>query len=173
MVSHEHITPFTDCEDLRYGRSHHFADDRGLFSTMAPGFTAKHLNLSKSNTMVVRGLHYQWSDPQGKLIWCTSGYGIDVAMDLRFGSPTYSKVYAKDLTMGEYVFIPKGFAHALISMNRLEVIYAVDSDYNKLYDTGINIDSVPELKRFSHFKRSEKDKNLPDFLYGHTYVGAK
>lgn len=173
MVSHEHITPFEDHPDLRHGKSQHFADDRGLFSTLRPLMQVQHLNLSKSNTMVVRGLHYQWSGPQGKLVWCIGGYGIDVALDLRFGSETYGKLYAKDISMGEYVFVPKGFAHGLISMNKLEVLYAVDAPYNKIYDTGVNIDSIPELKRFSHFKRSERDKNLPDFLYGHTYVGSK
>lgn len=164
---------FSESKSLLCGSATHFADDRGIFSTLAPDFKAVHLNLSKSGSMVVRGLHYQWVNPQGKLVWCISGHGIDVALDLRERSDTYGQLFAQNLSMGDYVFVPKGFAHGLISMNKLEVIYAVDSPYRKLEDAGINIDSLDDLKPFSHFKRSDKDKELPPFVYGHTYASDK
>lgn len=172
MVSAKHMKHFNECASLGTGSATHFADDRGLFSTLAPDFKVVHLNSSKSNSMVVRGLHYQWEKPQGKLVWCLSGYGIDIALDLRRESDTYGEVFAQSISMGEYVFVPKGFAHGLISMNKLEVLYAVDSPYNKLMDTGVNIDSIEELKAFSHFKRSDKDKELPHFVYGHTHLSV-
>jgi dTDP-4-dehydrorhamnose 3,5-epimerase len=162
---------FSHCKDLETGKSIHFADDRGLFSTLdvTRFLDPTAINLSKNNSSVLRGLHYQ-TKPQAKLVLCVSGFGIDLALDLRRKSKTYGEIFSQSLNMGEYVFIPRGFAHGLISMDKLEVIYAVDTPYESSLDTGVNIDSIKELKMFTHFRRSKKDKNLPDFIPGHTYL---
>jgi len=70
-------------------------------------------NESVSVKNVVRGLHYQLHRPQAKLIRCTRGAVWDVAVDLRWGSPTFTKWFAMELSAenGFQLFIPAGFAH--------------------------------------------------------------
>jgi dTDP-4-dehydrorhamnose 3,5-epimerase len=71
-------------------------------------------NFSISKKNVVRGIHYQIAQPQGKLVRVTHGSVLDVAVDLRRGSPTYGKHVAVDLDgeSGRMLWIPVGFGHA-------------------------------------------------------------
>ena len=128
-------------------------------------------NESKSFKGVLRGLHYQ-KPPfnQAKLVRCIEGRVLDVAVDIRKGSPTYGKHVAIELS-GEnkkQVFVPKGFAHGFSVLSESAVItYKVDNRYAPKYDAGIRFDDealqidwgLPQ----EEVQLSEKDKNLPSF----------
>jgi dTDP-4-dehydrorhamnose 3,5-epimerase len=92
----------------------------------------------------LRGLH--WQNPpyaQSKLVSCTKGRVIDVAVDIRKGSPTYGKWTSVELS-GEnkrQFFIPRGFAHGFLTLTPdVEFRYKVDSPYNKASEGGMRYD---------------------------------
>jgi dTDP-4-dehydrorhamnose 3,5-epimerase len=128
-------------------------------------------NESKSSKGVLRGLHYQ-KPPfnQAKLVRCIAGRVLDVAVDIRKGSPTYGKHVAIELS-GEnkkQIFVPKGFAHGFSVLSETAVItYKVDSMYAPECDSGIRYDDtelgidwgLPQ----EEVQLSEKDKDLPSF----------
>ncbi len=70
-------------------------------------------NLSLSRHGILRGLHYQWPQPQGKLVQVLRGAVFDVAVDIRQGSPTFGQWVGYELTAENHLqlFIPEGFAH--------------------------------------------------------------
>jgi dTDP-4-dehydrorhamnose 3,5-epimerase len=75
-------------------------------------------NVSLSQRWVLRGLHYQIKNPQGKLVSCLRGSIFDVAVDLRQSSPTfggYAGVYLDDITL-KSLWVPPGFAHGFLSL---------------------------------------------------------
>ena len=99
-----------------------FEDDRGFFyeSFHAERFAEAGLptrwlqdNHSRSRRNVVRGLHYQLGRPQGKYITVVQGEVLDVAVDIRVGSPTFGRWCAERLSADRprYLYIPTGFAH--------------------------------------------------------------
>jgi dTDP-4-dehydrorhamnose 3,5-epimerase len=128
-------------------------------------------NESKSQKGVLRGLHFQ-KPPfnQAKLVRCIEGCVLDVAVDIRKGSPTYGKHVAIELS-GEnkkQVFVPKGFAHGFAVLSKTAVIsYKVDNNYAPKYDAGIRYDdkdlNIDWGFSSGAFQLSEKDKNLPSF----------
>jgi dTDP-4-dehydrorhamnose 3,5-epimerase len=128
-------------------------------------------NESKSQKGVLRGLHFQ-KPPfnQAKLVRCIEGRVLDVAVDIRKGSPTYGKHVAIELS-GEnkkQVFVPKGFAHGFAVLSKTAVIsYKVDNNYAPKYDAGIRYDdkdlNIDWGFSSGAFQLSEKDKNLPSF----------
>lgn len=129
-------------------------------------------NESKSSKGVLRGLHFQ-KPPfnQAKLVRCIEGNVMDVAVDIRKGSPTYGKHVAVELS-GEnkrQLFVPRGFAHGFAVLSESAVFaYKVDNTYAPEYDSGIRYDDT-ELNidwGFSHeeVQLSEKDKNLVNFI---------
>jgi dTDP-4-dehydrorhamnose 3,5-epimerase len=67
---------------------------------------------------VVRGLHFQWDPPMGKLVRCISGAIIDVVVDVRHGSPTLGDHLAVELTGSNHsvIWVPPGFAHGTIAL---------------------------------------------------------
>jgi dTDP-4-dehydrorhamnose 3,5-epimerase len=73
--------------------------------------------LSKKD--VLRGIHYQISQPQGKLVRVTHGAVLDVAVDLRPSSPTFARHIAVELSSdnGEMLWIPEGFGHAFLVLS--------------------------------------------------------
>jgi dTDP-4-dehydrorhamnose 3,5-epimerase len=75
-------------------------------------------NFSISKKNVVRGIHYQLIQPQGKLVRAAFGAVLDVAVDLRRSSPTFGKHVAVELTAenGEMLWIPVGFGHAFVAL---------------------------------------------------------
>jgi dTDP-4-dehydrorhamnose 3,5-epimerase len=75
-------------------------------------------NFSLSRKNVVRGIHYQVIQPQGKLLRVTHGAVLDVAVDLRRSSPTFAKHVAVELTEenGRMLWIPAGFGHAFLAL---------------------------------------------------------
>lgn len=100
-------------------------------------------NESKSSYGVVRGLHFQKPPyTQAKLVRCVKGNVLDVAVDLREGSPTYGKYVAVELTEDNHLqlFIPKGFAHGFSVLSDTAVFqYKCDEFYHPEADGGINI----------------------------------
>jgi len=128
-------------------------------------------NQSCSGYGVIRGLHYQLPPfVQSKLVRVLKGKILDVAVDIRKGSPTFGKVYAKKLSASNrrQLFIPAGFAHGFsVLSDKAEVLYKCDHFYNKEAEGGIifndaelSIDwQIPEKKAIV----SEKDRSLPTF----------
>ena len=98
-------------------------------------------NESKSSRGVLRGLHFQ-KPPfnQAKLVRCIEGEVLDVAVDLRKGSPTY-KQYVSVLLTGEnkrQLFLPRGFAHGFVVLSEEAIFaYKVDNWYAPDHDSGI------------------------------------
>jgi dTDP-4-dehydrorhamnose 3,5-epimerase len=100
-------------------------------------------NESKSSYGVMRGLHFQ-APPydQSKLVRCVRGKVLDVALDIREGSPTYGKHVAVELSEDNHrqLFIPRGFAHGFVVLSDTAIFqYKCDDFYHPESDGGINI----------------------------------
>jgi dTDP-4-dehydrorhamnose 3,5-epimerase len=117
-----------------------FHDNRGFFVERYNEAKFKELglptkfvqdNFSRSAYGVLRGLHYQFNPPQGKLVSCTSGEIFDVAVDVRKGSPTFGKHVSVTLNGDRPAsfWIPAGFAHGfcVTSKDGADVLYKVDN----------------------------------------------
>jgi len=171
----------TDISDVYIIEPSVFGDDRGYFlESFNLGKFEENVcpikfvqdNESKSSKGVLRGLHFQ-KPPfnQAKLVRCIEGNVMDVAVDIRKGSPTYGKHVAVELS-GEnkrQLFVPRGFAHGFAVLSESAVFaYKVDNTYAPEYDSGIRYDDT-ELNidwGFSdeEVQLSEKDKNLVNFI---------
>ena len=112
----------TEIEDVVIVEPKIFGDRRGFFSEVyrkswfdeagVPSvFVQDNLSRSKKNTL--RGLHYQFNNAQAKLVMATRGAVLDVAVDIRKGSPTFGKYVSAVLSEDNkrMIFIPEGFAH--------------------------------------------------------------
>ncbi|WP_066377102.1 dTDP-4-dehydrorhamnose 3,5-epimerase [Anabaena sp. CA = ATCC 33047] len=119
-----------------------FTDDRGFFFESYNqqkfidklGITANFVqdNHSSSKQNVLRGLHYQIIQPQGKLIRVVVGNIFDVAVDLRKSSPTFGQWVGNELSAEkqQQMWIPPGFAHGFLVLSELaEVIYKTTDYY--------------------------------------------
>lgn len=100
-------------------------------------------NESMSSYGVMRGLHFQHPPfTQSKLVRCVKGRVLDVAVDIRKGSPTYGKHISVELTEDNHrqFFIPKGFAHGFAVLSEIAVFqYKCDEFYHPEADDGISI----------------------------------
>ena len=100
-------------------------------------------NESMSTYGVMRGLHFQRPPfTQSKLVRCVKGAVLDVAVDIRKGSPTYGQHVAVELTADNHrqFFIPKGFAHGFAVLSETAVFqYKCDEFYHPEADAGISI----------------------------------
>ncbi|OQD59363.1 dTDP-4-dehydrorhamnose 3,5-epimerase [Methanobrevibacter arboriphilus JCM 13429 = DSM 1125] len=126
-----------------------FTDDRGYFmeSYHKKEFEENGLNIdfvqdnqSKSTKGVLRGLHFQYNQPQGKLVRVIKGEVFDVAVDLRKDSPTYSKYESVILSEDnkKQFYIPPGFAHGfLVLSDEAEFTYKCTDFYNGSDEGGI------------------------------------
>lgn len=92
----------------------------------------------------LRGIHFQKTPyAQTKLICCTRGRILDVAIDLRKNSPTYLKWFSTELNEDNkrFLYIPKGFGHGFVTLSEnVEVLYKVDEYYNAENDRSIRFD---------------------------------
>lgn len=126
-----------------------FEDERGYFfeSYNKPLFTSLGLpvefvqdNQSFSVKGVLRGLHMQ-NEPfaQGKLVRVISGQVLDVAVDLRTGSPTFGQyeTFLLDAKLANMAFIPEGFAHGFVALEDSIFSYKCTKVYNKESESGI------------------------------------
>ena len=100
-------------------------------------------NESKSSYGVMRGLHFQRPPfTQSKLLRCVKGTVLDVAVDIRKGSPTYGQHVAVELTEDNHrqFFVPRGFAHGFAVLSETAIFqYKCDEFYHPEADGGINI----------------------------------
>ena len=115
---------------------------------------------------VLRGLHYQLNNPQGKLVRVIFGTIIDVAVDIRIGSPTFGKSEMIELSHinKKMLYIPEGFAHGyIVKSEQSIVVYKCTNYYDKNDEFGINWnDSNLNLNwKCSNPIISNKDKSLP------------
>ena len=123
-------------------------------------------NHSRSRAGILRGLHFQTSPGQAKLVRCTRGRIWDVAVDLRRDSPTYRRWegYELDDERHRQLFVPVGFAHGFCVLSDVaDVAYKLSSLYDPATEAGIAWDDRevgvewpipdPEL--------SERDRNAP------------
>jgi dTDP-4-dehydrorhamnose 3,5-epimerase len=118
-----------------------FEDPRGFFlesynrrvfkqtTGVDPEFVQDNESFSVRN--VLRGLHYQIRQPQGKLITAIAGEIFDVAVDLRRGSPTFGKWASATLSGGTHraIWIPPGFAHGFLVLSEHALVHYKASDY--------------------------------------------
>ena len=147
----------TPLQDVKLLRPQKFRDERGWFTEVfsSKEFTALGLpdrfvqeNQSFSSGRVLRGLHYQLGEQQGKLLRVLSGTIWDVAVDLRPGSPDFGKWAAFELTSNEleFLWIPEGFAHGfLVTSESANVLYKTTASYNPRGERCIRWDD-PSLK---------------------------
>lgn len=119
-----------------------FGDDRGffmeswnrrVFAELGLDFEFVQDNHSRSARGVLRGLHYQQPNPQGKLVRVTSGRAWDVAVDLRAGSATYGKWAGVELSAQNkrMYWVPAGFAHGFVSLeDGTDFLYKCTASYD-------------------------------------------
>lgn len=125
-----------------------FGDDRGFFCERFKLDSFAEIgiqnivqdNFSRSSAKILRGLHYQWDKPQGKLVTVTYGSIFDVAVDIRKDSPTFGQhitVVLKD-TQPQWFWVPAGFAHGFCVLGEsADVMYKVDNYWNPKGESGI------------------------------------
>jgi dTDP-4-dehydrorhamnose 3,5-epimerase len=118
-----------------------FGDERGFFfesfnlrvfkeaTGLEPNFVQD--NHSKSARSVLRGLHYQIKQPQGKLVRVAAGEVFDVAVDIRKGSPTFGQCVAAILSAEnkKQLWIPPGFAHGFLVLSESAEFLYKTTDY--------------------------------------------
>lgn len=157
-----------------------FGDARGYFfeSYNKEKFTAAGINAdfiqdneSKSRFGVLRGLHFQAAPyTQAKLVRVISGAVLDVAVDIRKGSPTFGRHITIELS-GEnkrQLYVPRGFAHGFVVLSK-EVIFAYkcDNKYMPSHERGIAFDDpalgIDWKVKVDSFILSGKDKMNPKF----------
>jgi dTDP-4-dehydrorhamnose 3,5-epimerase len=127
-----------------------FSDERGFFVAryQAEQFREYGLptefaqdNHSRSRPGVLRGLHFQHTPAQGKLVGVSRGTIWDVAVDIRADSPTYGHYVCAELSdeNGRLLWIPAGFAHGfcVLGDEPADVLYKVDAPYNPRGEVGI------------------------------------
>ena len=129
-----------------------FGDDRGFFleSWNAAAFADHGLDLkfvqdnhSRSARGVLRGLHYQWGLPQGKLVRVTSGAVFDVAVDVRRSSPHFGRWVGHELSDANkrMMWVPPGFAHGFLVLSETaDFLYKCTALYDGPNDRGIRWD---------------------------------
>ena len=127
-------------------------------------------NESCSFRGVLRGLHYQLAPySQAKLVRVIKGCVLDVAVDLRKGSPTFAQYVAVELS-GEnkrQLFVPRGFAHGFLVRSEEAIFtYKVDNIYQPSHERSIRFDDPTiavawNLDNLEQINLSEKDKNAP------------
>lgn len=132
----------TTITDVKLLEPKFFEDERGFFmETFRDNWFRQNItdctfvqeNHSKSNQGVLRGLHYQTEQPQGKLVRVISGAVFDVAVDLRRSSPTFAQWFGTILSAENkhQLWIPEGFAHGFYTLeDNTEFVYKCTNYYH-------------------------------------------
>jgi len=170
----------TDIEGVLIFEPTVYRDDRGYFfetyneQTFHKGGVTNRFvqdNQSFSKFGVIRGLHYQLDPhPQTKLVRVLQGRILDVAVDIRQGSPTFGKYVSVELSSDNrrQLLVPRGFAHGFSVLSETaEVSYKCDGLYDKASEAGIRFDD-PQLHidwqlPLDKAIVSSKDLDLPVF----------
>ena len=170
----------TDCEidGLKVVELDVFGDSRGFFVERfnAEKFGAAGLptdfvqdNHSRSAPGVLRGLHYQHTPVQGKLVGAATGAIWDVAVDIRPDSPTFGKYFGVELSdeNGKLLWVPGGFAHGfcVLGDRPADLLYKVTSGYNPQGEEGIAWDDSDIAIKWPVAEPviSDRDKDLISF----------
>ena len=159
----------TQFKGLKIIKHKTFYDKRGFLrithnqKKLNKKFIFEYCTTSKKNSL--RGFHFQYKFPQAKYVTVLKGKILDVVIDLRKNSKTFGKIFkiilSKKNALGLYV--PAGFAHAYLSLDKYNVIYyKLDNYYNPKHESGIiyndkNLNIKWPRKKLSI---SKKDKNL-------------
>ncbi len=167
----------TDIEGLRIIKLNVYNDERGFFvekfklskfeeAGLPTNFIQE--NHSRSLPRVIRGLHYQYDPPQGKLVSCTKGKICDIAVDIRKDSKTLGKHFSIDLDQSTLLWIPPGFAHGFCTIGEesADLVYKItDGEYNPKGEGGImyNDQDINIDWKIKSPLVSEKDQNLQSF----------
>jgi dTDP-4-dehydrorhamnose 3,5-epimerase len=134
------VTP-TDIPDVLIIEPKLFGDDRGFFFEsfnaqsfrQGTGIQSEFVqdNHSKSAKNVLRGLHYQIQQPQGKLVRVVQGTVFDVAVDIRKSSPTFGQWVSVVLSADnkKQLWVPEGFAHGFITLSETAEFLYKTTDY--------------------------------------------
>ena len=139
----------TDIEGVLIFEPKVFGDTRGFFMEtwnrrryIEAGLNEMFVqdNVSSSSRGVLRGLHFQYPQPQGKLVQVLQGRVLDVAVDIRVGSPTFAQ-HVTCLLSGEnhrQFFVPAGFAHGFCVLSDTALfLYKCTDFYNQKTESGI------------------------------------
>jgi dTDP-4-dehydrorhamnose 3,5-epimerase len=123
-------------------------------------------NHSRSSERILRGLHFQTSPGQAKLVRCARGRIWDVAVDLRRGSPTFGRWEGHELDDRAHrqLFVPVGFAHGFCVLGEVaDVHYRLSSPYDPETEAGIAWDDpdVAVAWPISDPRTSERDRSAP------------
>ena len=163
----------TDIEDLLIVKPKVFEDKRGFFSEIYRKDQFKKLGLphdfvqlnhSRSEKNVLRGLHFQWQPPMGKLMRVTYGVAYLVAVDIRRDSPTLGKAVGFEVSADNKlnIWAPAGFARGFCVLSKFaEIQYLTTGTYNSTFESGI-LWNDPKIGIDWPVKNpilSEKDKN--------------
>ena len=166
----------TKFKDLKIIKSPIFSDNRGYFKELIieknidERFPFKVMSFSKKN--VLRGMHLQLKNPQGKYISVIKGSILDVAIDLRKKSKTFLKIFSVILSEknAKSIFIPEGFAHGFYTLSKENyIVYSCTKYRSKNDEITIKWDD-PKIKGIWPNKKpilSSKDKRgifLKEFL---------
>ena len=165
----------TNVDDVKVITPTDFDDYRGCFfeTFKANAFLDQGLpsdfvqdNEVRSKKDVLRGLHYQLKKPQGKLLRVVYGNILDVAVDIRIGSPTFGQYHLVELSAEnkKIFFIPEGFAHGyLVTSHDSIVLYKCTNIYDGEDEYGIRWDDQTIGIKWGSVNPilSDRDKNLP------------
>ena len=139
----------TDIEGVLILEPKMFGDARGFFMEtwsreryVQAGLNERFLqdNVSSSSKGVLRGLHFQYPQPQGKLVQVIQGEVLDVAVDIRVGSPTFGQHVTCLLSHENHrqFFVPKGFAHGFCVLSEIALfLYKCTDYYNPQAESGV------------------------------------
>jgi dTDP-4-dehydrorhamnose 3,5-epimerase len=144
----------TTIPDVKIIESAVFGDERGFFmetwnqqkfEQLVTGKPTKFVqdNHSKSKQGILRGLHYQTENTQGKLVRVVSGEVFDVAVDIRKGSPTFGQWVGVYLSAENkrQLWVPEGFAHGFyVTSDEAEFVYKCTDYYNPKAEVSISWD---------------------------------
>lgn len=145
----------------------------GLFQKLGlPEYWAQD-NVSFSRRGVIRGMHIQRVNCQGKLIQCLSGAIQDVALDLRPGSPTIGKTFSvvlrAEYEKAQLFYVPEGFAHGFLALEESLVAYKCTTEHVAVADGGIHplscgVKWMVERDLVEKRHISSKDNALPSLV---------
>lgn len=144
-----------DVKVIRYAR---FTDHRGFFAEhfrKSDFLTHPQLSFFKdidffqcnesfSKPWTIRGLHFQWNPYMGKLVRTLKGRMIDMALDIRKGSPTFGKIISYDMPaspnteFGEWIWLPPGFAHGNFFTEETHIEYFCSGEWSPGCEAGIS-----------------------------------
>lgn len=133
--------------EVKVVRFERFVDDRGYFTEIfrrsqfdeldfLKGVKFVQCNESHSKKNVVRGLHFQWSPYMGKLVRTVCGHMVDMALDIRLGSPTFGQIICHDMPSNpkkeydEWIWLPPGFAHGNYFLEETTIEYFCSGSYS-------------------------------------------